>query len=49
MLASGLLALAALALPAGLQAALLAVAAAVYLAMIALIERAWHSQAGNGR
>ena len=47
MLASGLLALAALALPAGLQAALLAVAATTYLALIARIERAWRSQAGN--
>jgi hypothetical protein len=47
MLASGLLALAALALPAGLQAALLAVAAATYLALIARIERAWRSHAGN--
>ena len=41
MLASGLLALAALALPAGLQVALVAVAATAYLALIALIERAW--------
>ena len=49
MLASGILALAALALPAGLQAALLAVAAVAYLAMISVIERAWHGQAGNGR
>jgi len=47
MLASGILALAALALPAGLQAALLAVAATTYLALIARIERAWRSQAGN--
>jgi hypothetical protein len=49
MLASGILALAALALPVGVQAALLAVAAVAYLAMIAVIERAWHGQAGNGR
>lgn len=47
MLAGGLLALAALVLPAGLQAALLAVAAVAYLALIALIERAWRSQTGN--
>jgi UDP-N-acetylmuramyl pentapeptide phosphotransferase/UDP-N-acetylglucosamine-1-phosphate transferase len=49
MLASGLLALAALALPAGLQAVLLAVAAAAYLALIALIERAWRRVSAEGR
>jgi len=47
MLASGLTALAGLALPAALQAALLAAAAAAYLAMIALIERAWRRTAVN--
>jgi len=49
MLASGLLALAALALPAGLQAVLLAVAAATYLALIALIERAWRRVSAESR
>jgi hypothetical protein len=49
MLASGLLALAALALPAAPQAALLATAAAVYLAVIALIERAWRRVPAEGR
>jgi UDP-N-acetylmuramyl pentapeptide phosphotransferase/UDP-N-acetylglucosamine-1-phosphate transferase len=48
MLACGTLALTALALPAGLQVALLAVAAAAYLAMIALIEQAWR-KSGDGR
>lgn len=41
MLASGALALAALAMPAALQAGLLVVAAAAYVALIALIERSW--------
>jgi UDP-GlcNAc:undecaprenyl-phosphate/decaprenyl-phosphate GlcNAc-1-phosphate transferase len=41
MLASGVAALAALALPAGPQAVLLAAVAAAYLAIMALIERAW--------
>jgi UDP-N-acetylmuramyl pentapeptide phosphotransferase/UDP-N-acetylglucosamine-1-phosphate transferase len=41
MLASGLLALAALALPAGMQAALLALAAVAYLAILAAIDHAW--------
>jgi len=50
MLASGLLALAALALPAVLQAALLAVAAAAYVGIMVLIERAWHrSTAGSAK
>jgi UDP-N-acetylmuramyl pentapeptide phosphotransferase/UDP-N-acetylglucosamine-1-phosphate transferase len=42
MAASGLLALAALALPAALQAVALAGAAAVYLMLMARIGRAWH-------
>jgi UDP-N-acetylmuramyl pentapeptide phosphotransferase/UDP-N-acetylglucosamine-1-phosphate transferase len=41
MFASGVAALAALALPAGPQAALLGAVATVYLAIMALIERAW--------
>ena len=45
MLASGVAALAALALPAGPQAALLAAVAAAYLAIMALIERAWRRTA----
>jgi len=43
MLASGLLALAALALPAALQAVLLAGATAAYLMLMARIERAWRA------
>jgi UDP-N-acetylmuramyl pentapeptide phosphotransferase/UDP-N-acetylglucosamine-1-phosphate transferase len=43
MFASGLAALAALALPAGPQAALLTALAASYLVMIVLVERAWHN------
>ena len=45
MLACGCAALAALALPADLQAALLAAVAAAYLAIIVLIERAWRRTA----
>ncbi|MGH8661523.1 MAG: MraY family glycosyltransferase [Burkholderiales bacterium] len=48
MLASGVLALAALALSAAMQALLLAAAAAAYLAIMAAIERAWRA-AGAGR
>jgi UDP-N-acetylmuramyl pentapeptide phosphotransferase/UDP-N-acetylglucosamine-1-phosphate transferase len=44
MFASGVAALAALALPAGPQAALLAVVAAAYLAIMGLIERAWKNR-----
>jgi hypothetical protein len=43
MFASGVAALAALALPAGPQAALLAAVAACYLAIIVLVERAWRN------
>ncbi|HKA40238.1 MAG TPA: glycosyl transferase, partial [Burkholderiales bacterium] len=43
MFASGVAALAALALPPGRQAALLAALAASYLAMIVLVERAWRN------
>jgi hypothetical protein len=48
MLACGVLALAGLATPAAMQAALLAAAAAFYLAMIAAIERVWHRRAMSG-
>jgi UDP-N-acetylmuramyl pentapeptide phosphotransferase/UDP-N-acetylglucosamine-1-phosphate transferase len=44
MAASGVIALGGLALPVAMQAALLAAVAAAYLAIIALIERAWRSQ-----
>jgi UDP-GlcNAc:undecaprenyl-phosphate/decaprenyl-phosphate GlcNAc-1-phosphate transferase len=47
MFASGGAALTALALPAGPQAALLAAVAAAYLAIMALIERAWRRTAVN--
>ncbi|MGH8634626.1 MAG: MraY family glycosyltransferase [Burkholderiales bacterium] len=47
MLASGLLALAALALPAGLQAVSLAAAAGAYLIIMVSIERAWRRTAVN--
>lgn len=49
MLACGVLALAALAAHAAMQAALLAAAAAVYLAMLAAIERVWRRRAVNGK
>jgi len=49
MLACGVLALGALAAPVALQAGLLAAAAAVYLAMLAAIERAWHLRAMSGK
>jgi UDP-N-acetylmuramyl pentapeptide phosphotransferase/UDP-N-acetylglucosamine-1-phosphate transferase len=48
MLASGLLALAALAAPPQTQAALLAAAAVAYLGMIAAIERVWRQKVVNG-
>jgi UDP-N-acetylmuramyl pentapeptide phosphotransferase/UDP-N-acetylglucosamine-1-phosphate transferase len=49
MLACGVLALAALAAPAAMQAGLLAAAAAVYLALLTAIERAWHRRAMGGK
>jgi UDP-N-acetylmuramyl pentapeptide phosphotransferase/UDP-N-acetylglucosamine-1-phosphate transferase len=49
MAASGVIALGGLALPVGMQAALLAAVAAAYLAIMALIERAWRREAGNGK
>jgi hypothetical protein len=48
MLASGLLALAALAAPPKAQGALLVAAAAAYLGMISAIERAWRQKAVKG-
>jgi UDP-N-acetylmuramyl pentapeptide phosphotransferase/UDP-N-acetylglucosamine-1-phosphate transferase len=47
MIASGLAALAALALPAAAQGAVLAAVAFIYLVLIALIESAWRRTAGN--
>lgn len=49
MLACGVLALAALASPATLQAGLLAAATAVYLGLLVAIERAWHRRAMSGK
>jgi hypothetical protein len=49
MAASGVIALGGLALPVGMQAALLAAVAAAYLAIMVLIERAWRREAGNGK